>query len=221
MAGLIVEVFGDDASGDNRAALMSSGELRPLKDHRRVNAGEEREAPGIGWESSKSKGASALKIRCSVYIGYFELSNRVDTLILNQGCYRRGASEALILSGRAGMLDRPPKARRVPPLGMTRSGKQIPRLRCVPLPFRPGRNLRACALLSPTSLGAGLMTIQGWDAGEGEARGFPIGHEARRGALTKPCAGVNWRFIFTGIGGSHGVEVVGGKQGRRQRQRQR
>ena len=86
-AGLIVEVFGDDASGDNRAALMSSGELRPLKDHRRVNAGEEREAPGIGWESSKSKGASALKIRCSVYIGYFEISNRVDTLILNQGLY--------------------------------------------------------------------------------------------------------------------------------------
>ena len=56
---------------------------------------------------------------------------------------------------------------------------------------------------------------------EGEARGFPIGHETRRGALTKWRAAVDWRFIFTGIGGSHGVEVVGGKQGRRQRQRQR
>ena len=82
--------------------------------------------------------------------------------------------------------------------------------------------------------GAGSMTMQRrksgvepphsknrGEQGDGEARGFPIGHEARRGALTKRRAGVNWRFIFTGIGGSHGVEVVGGKQGRGQRQRQR
>src|SRR5260370_23948875 len=41
---------------------------------------------GSGGESSKSKGASALKLRCSLYIGYLQASNRVDTLILDQGC---------------------------------------------------------------------------------------------------------------------------------------
>jgi len=43
-----------------------------------------------------------VKVRCSWYIGHFQISNRVDTLILNQGCSRRGASGALILSDKAG-----------------------------------------------------------------------------------------------------------------------
>ncbi len=50
----------------------------------------EREAPGIGWESSKSKGASALTVRWSLYIGYLEVANRVETLILNGGLYGLG-----------------------------------------------------------------------------------------------------------------------------------
>src|SRR5712692_5017486 len=58
--------------------------------NRGINAGEEREAPGIGWESSKSKGASAPKVRCSLYIGYLEVANRVETLILNGGLYGLG-----------------------------------------------------------------------------------------------------------------------------------
>src|SRR6266568_2951163 len=48
--------------------------------------------------------------------------------------------------------------------------------------------------------GAGSMTMQGWNAGDGETRGFPIRHEARRGALTKRRAGVNWRFILPASG---------------------
>ncbi len=114
MAELIVEVFGDDASGDNSAALMSRGKLRSPKTHRGVNAGErEREAPGIGWESSRSKGASALKLRCSVYIGYFEISNRVHTLILDQGCSRhRLRSLHGTLQGKQGRLHDQKRAKR-------------------------------------------------------------------------------------------------------------
>ena len=37
-----------------------------------LTRGEEREAPGIGWESSKSKGASALILCCSLVYRLFE-----------------------------------------------------------------------------------------------------------------------------------------------------
>ncbi len=46
-----------------------------------INAGGSRRLGGSGWESSKSKGASALKLRCSLYIGYLQIANRVETLI--------------------------------------------------------------------------------------------------------------------------------------------
>jgi len=148
--------------------------------------GEEREAPGIGWESSKSK--RSLRSDSSLELVYRLFADFQSGRCLN---FESGF-----------------------PWQSGKRGVRMKEFNTEDTEATEKKNLIS-GFPHPVSLPRDESRT------EGEARGFPIGHEARRGALTKRRAGVDWRFISTGIGGSHGVEVVGGKQRRRQRQCQR
>src|SRR5712692_5702711 len=58
--------------------------------NRGINAGGAGGSGDRGGRVARARGASALTVRWSLYIGYLEVANRVETLILNGGLYGLG-----------------------------------------------------------------------------------------------------------------------------------